>query len=175
MSNDDLPTQKLADSSSEPQASVDHGSPDTGGTSSSDNAPTYQPHIKKRHALPPMDNDNDDDDNDHDMDGSSKTDHNEEPFDDYISALAASHSNDPDFIPNTWNFDATGMLVLERHWSLWRDRGYRLKPLFFSMFSANLSSHLIDHLLPYMAATGETSEASNSGKLSTISASKADV
>jgi hypothetical protein len=73
----------------------------------------------------------------------------EDPFDDYESALLVS-SEDQDVIPNTWAFDRYGMLVLDKHWSIWRDRGYRLEPGFFSMFSQKEPLLLNDHLLPYL-------------------------
>jgi len=86
---------------------------------------------------------------DSDNDNPSNRPLKEAEFDDYTSALSVSYPHDPDILPNTWAFDATGMLVLEHHWSLWRDRGYRLERSFFSMFSGNVAPQLIDHLLPH--------------------------
>lgn len=52
-------------------------------------------------------------------------------FDEYTTAPAVS--NAPDTIPDTWTFNQDG-LQLDTCWSKWKDRGFRLKPYFFSMF-----------------------------------------
>jgi hypothetical protein len=74
----------------------------------------------------------------------------DEPFDDYESALLILNDDRADIIPDTWTFDRNGMLVLDNHWSVWRDRGYRLKPGFFSMFRTESPLLVQEHLLPYL-------------------------
>jgi hypothetical protein len=70
-----------------------------------------------------------------------------EDFDDYDTAKATF--DEPDIIPETWTFNGQGSLVLEKYWSIWRDRGYRLDPAFFSMFGFEGPILHIEHLLPH--------------------------
>jgi hypothetical protein len=89
-------------------------------------------------------------------------DNDDDEFDDYKSALIVSNDDEADIIPNTWTFDRNGMLLLDKHWSLWRDRGYRLRPRFFSMFRDGDPILLHDHLLPYLKLGSEPNPDSDS-------------
>lgn len=100
--------------------------------------------------IPPIDLPDENDNNDGFQ--VSKNMGNCDNYDDYDSALAVSFQEDPDIIPDTWTFDCRGMLVLGRNWSLWRDRGHRLPPRFFSMFESQEPVCVYDHLLPYREA-----------------------
>ena len=67
-------------------------------------------------------------------------------FDDYSTAKATI--NEPHIIPETWTFNSQGSLILDKHWSIWRDRGYRLETCFFSMFDFEGPILHLEHLLP---------------------------
>jgi hypothetical protein len=82
-------------------------------------------------------------------------DHNFHNFDDYESALLVFDDDGADIIPNTWTFKRDGMMVLDKNWSVWRDRGYRLIPGFFSMFTTEVPVLVQEHLLPHLIQHGE--------------------
>jgi hypothetical protein len=69
-------------------------------------------------------------------------------FDDYETPLIIQTTDD-DILPNTFTFNQNGMLVLDKKWSVWKDRGYRLEPRFYSMFNSEHPIQLTDHILPY--------------------------
>jgi hypothetical protein len=73
-------------------------------------------------------------------------------FDDYDTAPSLAHTANDLFL-NTWSFDGYGKFMLETCWSTWVDRGYRLKPRFFSMFDNASPTQHIEHLLPITTPT----------------------
>jgi hypothetical protein len=55
-------------------------------------------------------------------------------FNDYYTTSVAGVERTIDASKKTWSFDGYGTLLLEMCWSQWIDKGWKLKPWFFSMF-----------------------------------------
>jgi len=100
--------------------------------------------------------------NDHHPSLSSDNDSNDDEFDDYYTAPVVGAERAIDASQNTWSFDGYGTLLLEMCWSQWIDRGWRLKPRFFSMFPNGGPLQHVDHLLPMVTPKSMTLEAQKS-------------
>ena len=72
-------------------------------------------------------------------------------YDDYYSAPLFKKS--PSVLPGIWTFDNTGTSIIPEIWSSWKDRGYRLHPLFFLSITSNKPTGHEDHLLPFPIST----------------------
>jgi hypothetical protein len=68
-------------------------------------------------------------------------------YDDYNSAPLYSKSSPP--LPGIWTFDNTGASVIPEVWASWKDRGYRLHPLFFLAIRSDHPAGHENHLLPF--------------------------
>lgn len=68
-------------------------------------------------------------------------------YDDYYSAPL--HSTSSPAIPGIWTFDNTGTSIIPEVWASWRDRGYRLHPLFFLAITSDHPTSHQSHLLPF--------------------------
>jgi hypothetical protein len=94
-------------------------------------------------------------------------------FDDYDGAPIQREQHTAS--GNTWSFDGYGNFMLETCWSTWVDRGYRLKPRFFSMFPDKRPAQHVEHLLPTSSAGLTTDDnphhTTNTSELSTSSSS----
>lgn len=75
------------------------------------------------------------------LDGDA-SDHSEESeFDEYYSAPVQGMDDcESDVIRDTWTFDSNGQLSLSGCWNVWKDRGFRLPPSFYSMFHGEPNS-----------------------------------